>query len=95
MQTYSTDAGDSIRIETADEERVLSTDLRVTVHTGAHRGRADGVITSAAHGDAIHDLFRREATFRIVVDPADGTDRRTFEECTLLSSSGKWVGRRG
>ena len=92
MERYSTSSGDTIAIEADDPGIRVSTALAVTVHAVDAGGRADGVITTDAHADAIHDLFRRGATFRIDVDP-DDANRRTFAECTLLSSSGKWIGR--
>lgn len=98
MKHYRTAAGDGIRVEFdrpgAGAEATIADDLALAVSRGADDPSVDGVLTTSAHADAIHDLFDRGERFRIVVDPADDDGTIAYEGCQLLSSSGKWTARR-
>lgn len=54
----------------------------------------DGILTSATHPDALHQLFRDGTRFRIRVTPDDDGEPFVVDQYVLLSSSGKWVRQR-
>ena len=96
MKQYRTAARDEIRVEfeRAGPEVSIDDDLALAVSCGTEAPPVDGVLTTSAHADAIHDLFGRGERFRIVVSPADAAGTITYEDCLLLSSSGKWTAPR-
>lgn len=91
MRHFSTADGDDIRVKCEREDRSFADDLSLTVRRRSTVQLIDGVLTSDAHGDDLHELFARGAAFRILLTPADARETTVFRNCTLLSSSGKWM----
>ncbi|MFC4357732.1 hypothetical protein ACFO0N_07190 [Halobium salinum] len=89
MERYSAAEGDRVRIRW-DGGECVDDDFALTVCRESDASTVDGVLTTAAHADTLHRLFRDGTTFTIVLESASG-ERTRFERCTLLSSSGKWV----
>ncbi|MFC6824955.1 hypothetical protein [Halopelagius fulvigenes] len=93
MKQFSTSDGDEIRVECEETDQSFSGSLSLVVScdSDADVQLIDGVLTSSAHGDEIHSLFACEAEFRIIVESAGSGETIVYENCTLLSSSGKWT----
>lgn len=93
MEHYSTDDGDLVRVESEIGGYAFDDDLSLTVHSWSSDGPVDGVLTSATHGDEIHELYARGLPFSLTVRPAGTGEALTIDDCVFLSSSGKWVGK--
>jgi phosphoribosyl 1,2-cyclic phosphodiesterase len=94
MEHFSTAEGDRIRIECEPANERFAGGLALAVKARPSAPMIDGVLTSDAHADEIHSLFERGDAFRIVVRPAGDREPIVYEDCTLLSSSGKWTAER-
>ncbi|QCJ47375.1 hypothetical protein [Haloprofundus sp. MHR1] len=91
MDRYDTAEGDEVRVESEHGDRVVAEDLSLAVRRRPSEGWVDGVLTTSAHADVVHELFALEEPFRIRLDPAGSERPTTFEGCLFLSSSGKWT----
>lgn len=89
MDHYATAEGDCVRVTAAEADVAFVLDGSLTMDRSPVSGMVAGVVTTDAHADEVHDLFRTGTTFAIEVDPAEGDSFRV-EGCTFLSSSGKW-----
>lgn len=87
-ELYEAAAGDRLRVESATAGIAFDLEGSLTVDR-AGEGPVTGVVTTAAHADAIHRLFVTGAPFTIAVTPTEGDSFR-FEGCEFISSSGKW-----
>lgn len=91
MQHFSTADGDRIRVECEQTGLSFADGLSLVVRRRPTAQMIDGVLTTDVHSDGLHELFARGETFHIRVRPAGGRETTVYRDCTLLSSSGKWI----